>query len=71
MGDLHLKADAFLEIIKLHVAEVQAFGLPSVAAARLLFGFSVLLLERADGREGAARFLRHQLRRLEKAVPPR
>lgn len=50
----------------MHVAEADASGLPPLAVARILFGFSVLLLERRDGSVAAAQALRHQLKRLEK-----
>lgn len=67
MTELERKAEAFIDATDMHVAEADASGLPPIAVARLLFGFSVLLLERRDGLDGAVRFLRHQLNRLEMA----
>ena len=71
MSDIETKADAFLEATELHVAEADASGLPPIAVARLLFGFSVLLMERRDGPERTARAMRYQVNRLEKSGPPR
>jgi hypothetical protein len=65
MGELEQKAEAFLEATQMHVADAEASGLPAIAIARLLFGFSLMHLERTDGQVRAAEFLRHQLQRLE------
>lgn len=69
MDDLERKADAFLEATELHVAEADKNGLSRIAVARLLCGFAILLLEKRDGSERTAQFLRHQLARLESASP--
>jgi len=70
VDDVETKADAFLEATELHVAEAGANGLPPIAVARLLFGYSVLLMERRDGVVRTAEAMRHQLKRLENNMSP-